>query len=271
MPSGCSAVLRIAGILLLGGASKRYGRPKALEKLGDRTFLEIVFKTLSLVSDEVFVSYSDKTPLEAVELAKRLGSVLVHDRDLPCNGPPRGIASIASNSEDVDWFYIIAVDHPFTSMELLERLKDLSLKYKVNAATPLTAKDYPMVTLGFIDSETLSRFKDACMVKKEFSRVTDLYRGASRTLYVGWSMLTSNPRTMFNVNTPNPGNASVPPLYESVIAEGNIFSKAITCLEQGDHGCAAREFMLESDMYYSLGITLLGDHAFRDAERFSVI
>jgi molybdopterin-guanine dinucleotide biosynthesis protein A len=48
------AGLRLSGVLLLGGASRRFGSPKALARLGGETLAECGWRTLGEVCDERF-------------------------------------------------------------------------------------------------------------------------------------------------------------------------------------------------------------------------
>ena len=56
---------RLTGILLVGGASSRFGAPKALARIGEETFAERGFRVLGEACDEVLAvgKLADRLPL----------------------------------------------------------------------------------------------------------------------------------------------------------------------------------------------------------------
>ena len=259
-----------AGIILVGGESKRYGRPKALVRTRGKTFLELVFNELSKLTDHIYVSYSSKTPVEALELAESLGGKLVRDRDLPCSGPPKGLASISIEADD-DWYWIVAVDYPFIESRILRKLSELALKVKVEAITPLLERGYPAVTLGFVSRSALENLYGSCKVKGALTRTTDLYRGARHTLYIGWTMLSFSYAPFANVNTPDQlsGEIGKEQVLEAVLGGNKTYLKAIKALVEGKTSIASLYFAHESEEYSMLGLNLLSLHAWKDAVKLS--
>jgi molybdopterin-guanine dinucleotide biosynthesis protein A len=79
----------IAGLVLAGGRSLRFGSDKALAKLGGRTLLEIAVTRLSQVCGETAVSAPAGGPVAA--LAERLGTAVVEDPPAAPRGPLSGV------------------------------------------------------------------------------------------------------------------------------------------------------------------------------------
>ncbi|MEB3798744.1 MAG: NTP transferase domain-containing protein [Desulfurococcales archaeon] len=260
-----------AGIILVGGESKRYGRPKALVEVNGKTFLELVFNELLELTDRIYVSYTSKTPDKALELAESLGGRLVGDKDLPCTGPPRGLSSISLETGS-DWFWVVAVDYPFIKSSVLRKLSDIALTTKADAVTPLLEKGYPAVTLGFVSKDALKALYNSCKAKAALTRTTDLYRGARYSIYVGWTILSASSKPFANVNTADQllNNAEREPVLDLVISNNKTYRKAIDSLVNREPGLASLYFAQESEEYGMLGLNLLSIHAWRDAVKLGI-
>ncbi|MEB3787063.1 MAG: NTP transferase domain-containing protein [Desulfurococcales archaeon] len=260
-----------AGIILVGGESKRYGRPKALVEINGKTFLELVFDALSELTNRIYVSYTFKTPVKALELTERLGGRLVEDKDLPCNGPPRGLSSILPETES-DWYWIVAVDYPFIESSILRKLSDIALTTKADAITPLLEKGYPAVTLGFVNKDALKALYNSCKAKAILTRTTDLYRGARHSIYVGWTILSASSKPFANVNTADQllNNVEREPVLDLIIGNNKTYLKAINSLVNGEQNLASVYFAQESEEYRMLGLNLLSTHAWRDAVKLGM-
>jgi molybdopterin-guanine dinucleotide biosynthesis protein A len=259
-----------AGIILVGGLSKRYGKPKALEKIDGKTFFEIVFHELSLLTDEILVSYSDKTPKEVLELADRLGGTIVKDRDLPCYGPPRGLSSIAANeSLRHESYWIVAVDYPYINASILGKLAEISRETGVDAVSPLLPGGYPAVTIGYIKYSSLEALLKSCINRRDLTRTTDLYRGSRYSMYIGWSILSDSFKPFVNVNNPEmlSGIPIAPMEHKIVVSDGKLFLRALDYIIRHELVNAAYTYMAESEQYEALGLTLLSIHARKDTSR----
>ncbi|MCE4615138.1 MAG: NTP transferase domain-containing protein [Desulfurococcales archaeon] len=258
-----------AGIILVGGSSERYGRPKALEKIEGKTFLERVFKELSELTSSILISYSERTPREAVELAVQLGGNLVKDQELPCSGPPRGLSSIMSLDPIYTSYWIVAVDYPYIKADTLSRLAEIADKTGVEALSPLLPGGYPAVTVGYVKGNALQAIRDSCITRRHLTRTTDLYRGAGISMYPEWSYFTDSYKEFLNVNDPGMHNIRVsPPIQEQLIlGQGNFFSKALSYIKGKKYLTARVMYIVESEQYKSLGLTLFSIHARKDAHR----
>jgi molybdopterin-guanine dinucleotide biosynthesis protein A len=108
-----------AGIVLIGGESRRMGRPKHALTLGGLTFLERILQTLAGETDRRFiVAAADQT----VETA--LGE-LIRDR-LPGRGPLHGLALglEAALRAGCDRAWVTAVDTPMLAPALIRGMFD---------------------------------------------------------------------------------------------------------------------------------------------------
>jgi len=260
----------VAGIILVGGASKRYGKPKALEEIDGKTFLERIYKELSELTSAIFISYSGKTPEKVIELAINLGGKLIKDNNLPCTGPPRGLSSIASSSMNrSNYYWITAVDYPYIKADTLGKMAETAEKTGVEALTPLLPGGYIAVTLGYVKYSALQKLRESCSIRKHLTRTTDIYRGAKTSLYPDWSYFSTEFTEFLNVNTPNQQkqHVPIPSRQTSILSNGDLFSKSLFYIEKGKYREAGILYLSESEQYYSLGLTLLSIHARKDAQR----
>lgn len=110
----------LVGGLLVGGASRRFGRPKALEKLDGRSFAERVAAALAAVAGEVVLLGAGEVPAALAGL-ERLA-------DAPgVGGPLAGVLAALAARPDRAWL-IAACDQP--------RLDEAALRWLVAARAP---------------------------------------------------------------------------------------------------------------------------------------
>lgn len=104
----------LVGGILVGGGSRRFGRPKALERLDGRSFAERVVCALEQVVSEVVLLGSGPVPDSLAGLARL--------PDAPgADGPLAGILAGLSARRDRAWL-VAACDQPFLTRGLLEWL-----------------------------------------------------------------------------------------------------------------------------------------------------
>ena len=120
------ATERLTGVLLLGGASSRFGSPKALARLGGETLAERAWRTLGEACDE------------RIAVGKRDGPELplpVLDDGAEVRAPIAGVvAGLAAAESDLS--VCLPVDCPLVTAELLRRLAEACAG--ADAAVPQT-------------------------------------------------------------------------------------------------------------------------------------
>jgi molybdenum cofactor guanylyltransferase len=105
----------VTGVLLVGGASTRFGSPKALARLEGETLAERAWRTLGDVCDERLAVGKDADGLEL--------PFDVADDGTDVRAPIAGVvAGMRAGTHDVCVF--LPVDCPFISAESLRRLAD---------------------------------------------------------------------------------------------------------------------------------------------------
>ncbi|ENQ3080449.1 molybdenum cofactor guanylyltransferase [Bacillus cereus] len=114
--------MKIAGIVLAGGRSSRFGEPKALAMWQGKTFIEHSVEALKeVVTDIVVISHPSITN----ELSQILNVPVVEDIDLyKGNGPLAGLLT-GMEFVSADWYVVAPCDTPNVSkgwaLELIER------------------------------------------------------------------------------------------------------------------------------------------------------
>jgi len=105
---------RLTGVLLVGGASTRFGSPKALARFGGETLAERAWRTLSEACDERIAVGKQDGP--------ELPFPVLHDGTevrAPIAGVVAGLAAAAT-----DLTICLPVDCPLVTAELLRRLAE---------------------------------------------------------------------------------------------------------------------------------------------------
>jgi molybdopterin-guanine dinucleotide biosynthesis protein A len=120
----------LTGIVLVGGASSRFGSPKALARLGEETLAERAWRIVGLACDERIAvgKAADELPLPFPLL----------DDGAEVRAPLTGIvAGLRAASNDVS--VVVPVDVPELSPELLRALADACADAAVTQTGPLPA------------------------------------------------------------------------------------------------------------------------------------
>jgi molybdenum cofactor guanylyltransferase len=115
----------LTGVLLVGGASRRFGSPKALAQLDGETLADRGRRTLARACDEVLVvGKRGELPFEVVDDAS--------DVRAPIAGVVAGLRAAAH-----DVTVVLPVDCPFVTPELLRELGDACRDAAVPQTGPL--------------------------------------------------------------------------------------------------------------------------------------
>ncbi|TML10537.1 MAG: molybdenum cofactor guanylyltransferase [Actinobacteria bacterium] len=119
---------QLTGVLLVGGASRRFGAPKALARFNGTTFAERAWRILGEACDErlAFGKAHDELPLPFP----------VHDDGTDVRAPLAGIvAGLRAACNDVCVF--LPVDLPFATPELVRALGERCAEAAVPQTGPL--------------------------------------------------------------------------------------------------------------------------------------
>ncbi|WP_162551153.1 molybdenum cofactor guanylyltransferase [Paenibacillus tepidiphilus] len=114
--------MKITGVILAGGASRRMGTDKALLEAGGRPLLAVCVSVLSRVAGPVVIACGP----EVREGYRFLGLPQVPDR-YPGLGPLAGLqAALTAAPASAEWIAVLACDLPLVPEELLHCMLELA-------------------------------------------------------------------------------------------------------------------------------------------------
>lgn len=185
--------MKIAGILLAGGQSRRFGEPKALAKWNGKTFIEHSTEALQAIAEDVVViSYPSIT------------NTLVHMLNVPIvedisrykgNGPLAGLLT-GMNAVKADWYIVAPCDTPNISKEWAWKLME-HIDGNSEAIVPvIDGRKQPLLALYHHDVKE----RIESLLQKEKRSVQQLLSQCS-VRYVTGKELGLSTLIFFNVNT----------------------------------------------------------------------
>ena len=108
----------ITGIILAGGKSRRLGRDKALEKIGDCRIVDRVISAISSVCQEIIVVGNNIDRKDQL----KLGDDICFVTDLYSDKGSLGGLYSGLKASQTDWNFLFACDMPFISTMILSSM-----------------------------------------------------------------------------------------------------------------------------------------------------
>lgn len=153
---------RINAYILTGGQSRRFGEPKCLVKVGDKSLTEIVYDNLNTTFDDISL-IGKENHFSQYHYIEDLHSI-------QC--PMNGIATALDNSKS-DWIFVLACDMPMINENIINDLYD-NIDLDKQAVIPLLI-DKLQPLCGFYNKSILGDF-DESIKKKKYSLFKLLYQ-----------------------------------------------------------------------------------------------
>ncbi|MFY4777024.1 molybdenum cofactor guanylyltransferase [Metabacillus sp. RGM 3146] len=126
--------MKVAGIVLAGGQSRRFGEHKALALYNGASFLDHSIEALSCHTDFItIVSHPDF--IESIK-DKYQANVILDLEEYKGQGPLAGILS-AMKSNLADWYLVVPCDTPLLKEQMIGTLKD-SIEKEMQAIVPVS-------------------------------------------------------------------------------------------------------------------------------------
>lgn len=198
MPEGgARARVRVAGYVLAGGASSRFGRDKALVELGGKPMLLRMVELLSGVAERVAV-------VAPSGRYREFDLPIVADR-WPGAGPLGGIATALQHAGATpnapEWNLIVGCDLPYVTRDWLAYLADRTANSTVLAIIPQTAQgDEPLCACY----RTEAGLRIAAALERGERKVMRAMEELDREMLdePHWKRFDSAGRLFRNMNTP---------------------------------------------------------------------
>jgi molybdopterin-guanine dinucleotide biosynthesis protein A len=262
-------------VVLAGGKSTRYSKPKVLEKINNKTFLERILEAAQEITDDIIVAVSRHTPEQATNIAQKYGVNIVHDNEsLLCEGPPRALISVHSEVNR-ELYLVLGVDYPFIRGRTL---KDMLNKYEelgCSALAPILYKGFIVSTVGIISSEPLEALQIICSIKKFKTRVTDIYRLSNKSCYVSWKYFTDDPEEFRSINRPDDLRGVLSREEVSSLADNEVYiiypsyyRNVVVSIINNDKKRILINLRKELKIYKKINLKLLEIHVSKDIKFF---
>ena len=123
--------MTIAGIVLAGGQSSRFGKPKMFEKHEGKYFYEHSVKALKGLSPIIISTNSELAPYFTIQK-----DVIIIEDQQNFQGPLFTICHIFKKMKHIDWFFILTSDVPFITSEFVQHLVSFTAHNIVEAIIP---------------------------------------------------------------------------------------------------------------------------------------
>ena len=207
--------LRVGGIVLCGGESRRMGTSKAWLRFGDTYLLERVVRVVSHAASPIVLAGR-----HGLELPPITPAVTVVQDDFEHAGPLAGIASgMKALRDSCDAVLVVPCDHPFVSAAVLHRMVQW---LGGHAAVVPELEDKLFPTLALYRLDTLSILED--LLGKNELRAQEFARQCNPLRIHAGDLADIDPgaRSFSNLNRPVE--------YEAALAwSGAALSKGPPC------------------------------------------
>ena len=160
----------LAGVVLAGGESKRFGSDKLAVEIDGVAMLHRVIRAVKVVVPDVYVSIGS-TAISA-DVVRSSGCPVIRD-EMPGLGPIGGLYSVIRQL-DYDWILVVAGDMPFMTSECLTSLiskteTQTQTQTETENCDAIVATDHggrlhPLV--GCYASSTLPKIEECISAKK---------------------------------------------------------------------------------------------------------
>ncbi|WP_156291652.1 molybdenum cofactor guanylyltransferase [Oceanobacillus salinisoli] len=146
---------KIAGVVLAGGQSRRFGVPKAFAKKGKKRFYQYSVEALEPFTDTIIIVTNPKLE-EFFHQDKKNFAIIKDNKAYQGLGPLAGIYT-AMETISADWFMVVPVDVPFINCSVFKILITY-LDEKTDAAIPVVSgKIQPLISIFHSEVKELIR------------------------------------------------------------------------------------------------------------------
>lgn len=279
--------MALAGAVLSGGISKRFGGDKLLARVEGTTMIRRVCGCLRQVTDELYLSVNSHERGQQLEQEVRglVDSVIPDSPEIGCVGPIRGIGTIGSILSSGE-LLVTSGDTPWLQPEPLRKFVGKCRNVGVAAGSIIWGNGMVDTLIQYLKIDYLrSAIERICTTRGDMARPSDLLRGAPRLGLIHAASLTENPNVFSNVNTPsdlmNPSPrgplvgtpkgdvvldlSELASSYADAMWSSHFWRASYTLADRNSQ--PEQFYEKEGELFLSLNVHHLAVHAFTDALR----
>ena len=182
------------GVLLAGGESRRFGKPKAFADYNGRKFWHYSMEVLKETTEQQIIISNQELQMRFHE--ETCIKVLTDDRKFEGDGPKAGIYSAMKN-EVSEWFVILSCDIPLISADIIHNLLTLAGSDKKIIIPKIEGKIHPLVGVYHHSLFPLIERQ----LENHDRKMMTLFNQVN-VLYVTEEELQVDPKIFSNINSP---------------------------------------------------------------------
>ena len=182
----------LAAAVVVGGASRRMGQPKAFLELAGISLVNRVLAVLRQLTPEIILIGNDKAPYESLGLP--------HYGDVHPGGALAGIHSAISHSAQ-PFTLVVACDMPYLNVALLQAMACKAKKGQYDVIVP-TVEDYPQGLHAIYHENCLKPIERR--LRADQRKVIGFYPDVAVDYWdeTRWQTYDPTGRSFVNLNTP---------------------------------------------------------------------
>ncbi|MEM0350042.1 MAG: molybdenum cofactor guanylyltransferase [Candidatus Caldarchaeum sp.] len=266
--------MRVYGVVLSGGVSRRFGGDKALALLDGEPLVRHVAKSLHEAVDEVWLSVKDaRRGEELVKACEPYVSGYIVD-EFPA-GPLSGVLTAAKRL-GADAMVTCPTDTPRIKPTTFKKLVEQFLDNSPSALSVVWGNGMVETLVQVLSIDTVKHYLEKVFAQRRgLYRASDMLRCADRLLLVVGFKLSSDPYEFANINTaddlvnpkPRPDRGSL--VKDDILLTESLehFHQAAAYTEENLFNEAAQEYLYEALALLSHGVAHLTAHALTDASK----
>ncbi|MEM2991740.1 MAG: molybdenum cofactor guanylyltransferase [Candidatus Caldarchaeum sp.] len=266
--------MRVCGVILSGGVSKRFGGDKALALLSGEPLIRHVAKSLHEAVDEVWLSVKDDERGEQLMKACE-PFVKGYIVDEFSAGPLSGFLS-AAKVLGADVMVTSPADAPRIKPTTFQKLVEKFLNHSPAVASVVWGNGAVETLVQVLAVEAVKNYLETVYVQRAgLHRPSDMLRSAGKTLLVAGFNLSSDPYEFSNINTredlvePKPRASGGNRVRDDLLLTESSphFHHAAAAAAEKRFKESAQEYISEALVLLSYGVAHLAGHALIDAAK----
>ncbi|MGD6815967.1 molybdenum cofactor guanylyltransferase [Metabacillus sp. 84] len=127
--------MKTAGVVLAGGRSSRFGKPKMFEIHNGKTFYEHSLDALKNNGLSPLIISTNKDL--SAQFKREDIRLIVEEEKLSYQGPLFAIHNVMSRVDDPEWFFILSCDIPFVTNEFVNEMLEFAEESDADAVVPV--------------------------------------------------------------------------------------------------------------------------------------